>query len=351
MNGQNQNPNKNQSDNKGLGNKADQTQPNIPPPDNGPQGEMRTMESDVNSIKESGGGAPEPQVIRPEDLSIGKEQQAQVPPSSQEQVKKEPQLPQSIEGKDNSWIWWTLGVVVGIVILLAIGWWVYSAYFTTPLEELLPEAGEESAVNNEGIEPPLPPETPLGQSIFGFSENEIETVDVDGYKVVGILAALQGVADSFSADGQVKEVRLNIQGQSADPSLYLSTFLPELERSSLINVLDTEFGGELDVLLYRQNAGVWPVYVIRKNPVTAISEADLLEQLSTIEETSVGNLYLTPPMGDVEFKTGPVGDKYSSRYTSYEEKPASFNYGLFGDYLILSTTYQGLTRAIELLEI
>jgi len=353
MNGQNQNPNQNQEPSK-----ADRTQPNIPPPPSGgPEAKIRTFESDVKSVQESGGGVPEPQVIKPEELGIGGAP-ATPPPVTPSPSSPSPVVPPIastsppppvIKGrKKKGWVWWSV-VIIAVVVVIVLGWWVYSAYFSTSLEDVLPET--IPPVDGEaGIVPPPPPING-DESLPIISGEEASVVDVDGYKVVSILASLQGVADSLVTDGQIKEVALTVAGQSAELSLYLTTLLPELERTNLAAVLDTEFQNSFSILLYRQNGQVWPVYIAHRKAGALVDEVELLDQLSAIEETSVGNLYLTPPMGSVEFKTGPVGGSYSSRYASFDNKPASFNYGLFGDYLILATTYQGLTKAIELLEL
>ena len=325
--------------------------PNIPPPPaGGPEAKMRTLESDVQSVQKSGGGVPEPQVIKPEELGIGGAPATPVTPApfvpAPESAPAPVPPPMVVGGKKSrGWIWWILGVVV-VIAIVAIGWWVYSSYFSTSLEELLPvETGSEA-----NLTPPLPPVTG-SQSFFSFPEEDVSAVDVDGYKVVNILAGLQDAAGSLVADGQLREVALMVAGQPVELSLYLTTILPELERTNLAAVLDTEFSNDFSILLYRQNEQVWPVYVARKKVESAIDQATLLSRLAAIEETSVGNLYLVPPTGIAEFKTGPVGDKYSSRYASFDNKPASFNYGLFGDYLIMSTTYQGLVEAIDLLKL
>ena len=43
----------------------------VPPPPKEPEIKMRTMDSDVKSVEESGGGIPEPEVVKPSELDKG----------------------------------------------------------------------------------------------------------------------------------------------------------------------------------------------------------------------------------------------------------------------------------------
>lgn len=322
----------------------------VPPPPRGPEIKIRTMESDIKSVEQSGGSIPEAETIRPEELesgsSVSEIPEQIVPPIRQFSPIIEPEEPtvevkeQPMTKKTRGWLIWTLV----ISILVAVGAVAY--VYLVPLLLAPVPAPIQPIINVQ--QPVLPPEisiAPVGrQSIFGLEAQQVIALEVGEYSVVNILTALQNEALLISADQPFREFKITVGGLPANFSQFLTALLPELANSQTAANLTSDFEEQFTGFLIYQEGQVWPGYVVKKkNPQTTINK------LSGIEKSSVSNIYLTLPSGQTSFSSGPVGDKYTSRYVSFSNKPASLNYGIFGDYFIISTTFQGLMRVIELL--
>ena len=331
--------------------------PSVPPPPKGPEIKIRTMESDIKSVEQSGGSIPEAETIKPEELenggSVGEitppepiSEQA-VPPIRQispiagaeelvVEVKEQP-----APKKTRRWLIWLL--VISILIAVGAAAYVYLIPLFTYVS--VPAPVQPPVTTPQPVTPVQLPTIPAGRpSIFGLEEQRVVNVEVGDYSVVNILTALQNEASLMSADQPFKELKLTVGGLPANFSQFLAALLPELANSQTTIDLTNNFEEQFTGFLIYQEGQAWPGYVVKKkNPQVTVAK------LSGIEKSSISNIYLTLPSGQISFNTGPVGEKYTSRYTSFSNKPASFNYGLFGDYLIISTTFQGLTKAIELL--
>lgn len=314
----------------------------VPPPPKEPEIKMRTMDSDVKSVEESGGGIPEPEVVKPSELDKGG------PIFTPDTTTPKDTTPLPVTevkeiSKMKPWLLWTIISVLVVVVGFALYYYVWPLVFPTE-----PVVTEEVAATSDA-------EVTLIAHIsaFGFSSGDISQLNISNYSLVSILTAVQNEGSQLLTsleDNGLREISFNVNGETARASEYLSAILPELSGTNLEATLGTVFEDDFTAYLFKEADQVWPGYVVKLRSDVDVDRVSLNAQLTELENTSLSNLYLSPPTGDLaQFNTGPINNKYTSRYAAYSEKPASLNYGMFGDYLIISTTFKGLLKAISLL--
>jgi len=314
-----------------------------PPPPPQPEIKMRSLESDVKSVEETGGGMPEPEVIQPSELNDMGGPIAPPETTTPDVVEVE------TKGGARRWLVWLL--VIAIVVGVALLGYKYAGPLLFPQDTDL--EGTTTVTTPE--EPVVPAITHV--SAFGNSADSITPLSINDYSLVAILTALQNEGSNILANNEgegLKEVTFSVGGNLASSYDFLTTILPELKDSDAGNMIKGSFEKDFTSFLYyntsRLGYGVWPGYILKlQNPETSDYDyVGIRKILEEIEGASIKNAFLTPPVADPSsFKTGPVGDTHTSRYASFGSgTKASFNYGLIGDYLIISTTYKGLIQAI-----
>lgn len=311
--------------------------PTGPPPPPELEMKMRTMESDVESMKQTGGGMPEPQIINPAELGGGG------PIFKPETTVAEATASETQPGKTRRWLVWAF---VAVLIIFA---GVLSYLYVWPL--IFPQAPIVTPTTEVATAPEEVAEVApvvVHTSVVGTANENIAKLTVADDSVVSIMAALQATAAEAQPADSVKEVVFEIGGGLATAKKFFETLLPELEDSDFLTMLEAAFNKDFTTLLYFDDKGVWPIYIVKRSDAGFPVDTSVLANLETV---SISNLYLTPPAGTAEaFRSGQAGGRFSTRYAVYPEvKPASFNYGLLGDYLVLTTTYGGMQKAVELL--
>lgn len=310
----------------------------VPPPPPSSDIKIRTMDSDIKSVGETGGGTPEPEVINPSDIgNVGGPvftPETSVPEAPAPSVKEESQ-------KMRPWIFWIL-IIVLLIVLGIIGY-----FLITPLVFPAEVGGEptETEVATSTVEI-IPPAAPVHQSAFNLQGDKVAKLAISNLSLVSVIAALQGEATKTLPTGDFKEVYFEVAGKLAKFSEYLAVLLPEIVGSDAEVVLKTSYNDDFSAFLYYDDNGAWPGYVIKKKDLTFVNDIGLF---ADIETASVGNVFLTPPLGRQDsFRAGTVG-KHANRYAPYPQSGVSFSYGLFDDYLIISTNYNGLLKVAEAL--
>jgi len=338
---------------------GDNQSSSVPPPP-GREVKIRTLESDVKSVEQSGGGIPEPEVIRLSELDsdLGKTPEPAPAPAPPAELTGEPPPftrpisqtapavseiapPTPVKSKK----WWLAAGSIVIIALVILGYW-YLWFSNLPAE--IPE---EPAIEG-GITLPATTAPPaINQSVFGFPPEKITEIKAGDSTVIGIITALQNRA-SFKTTEQLEEIVIKINDQSLPFNEYLNILLPETAGSNLEAVLKAVFEKNFTAFFYRdENNRAWPGYLVSLKPGVQIDQPSLLAQLADLEKASIVNLFLAPPQKQLPFKTAPFGKQFTRRYATFEQKPASLNYGLFGQYLIITTTDQALIEILKALEI
>ncbi len=164
-----------------------------------------------------------------------------------------------------------------------------------------------------------------------------------GVDYLTIAAALQNESFNQLADGQLKEVKISDNKGQVPFASYLGALMPAATALGGTDWFENDF----TALLYYDANGVWPIYIAKlKSGVDSSAVKNGLKALEPIMETA--NLYLNPPGTFAPFKDGKAGN-YPTRYSVGTQKGAAFNYGIAGNYLILSANYNGLKSVLPLL--
>ncbi|MEX2033550.1 MAG: hypothetical protein WD889_03320 [Candidatus Colwellbacteria bacterium] len=286
------------------------------------------MASDAESLKTTGGLGTEPKTFSPADLT--KE------PIFTSEVTSPAGAPKAgASGKK-------LGLAAGAVAILALAAAV-GYFFVWPLL-----SGKETPQVTEITPPPtLPTETPappapISQSFFTKPAASTEEVSLSALTLAELSSALKTKSGEVVATGTVKEVILKVNGISATSSALLNVLVPGTGLESMLEPLATSF-------VYYDAKGAWPGYVFKLKSDTSVAAA----QTSTAkieQSTNLAALYLTSPgtASKNGFKSGSVAG-VNTRYLTYSSPGTSLNYGWVNNHLVISTSFDGFKKAIELL--
>ena len=179
-------------------------------------------------------------------------------------------------------------------------------------------------------------------------------VPLNYQSILGIYTALQNEAAKKPADGNtVKEIAITDAANNnapITPAQLFSAFLPKAQEDGLMEAFTAAFEPSLGAYFFYDDKGAWPGYILTMKQ-SGIDTITLTERLQKIEGESYANFFLSPPGTASAFKTGQVAEKYINRFASFPQAGASFSYGLYGNYLIISTSQGGLMKALELLKL
>lgn len=224
-------------------------------------------------------------------------------------------------------------IVVALIFIGAVG--AVSYFVVFPL--LFP--------SKVAVTTPTPPVTaPLTHRSYlvkpAAAQAELKLSD---HKYLTIAAALQGESFNQLSEGKSKEVAFSENGQQLPFATFLTSVAPVTTALTDAGYFEQDF----TAILYYDANGVWPVYVAKLK--AGVSAADAINGVKTIEGVlDLNNFYLASPGTFAAFKDGKIGN-YATRYAVGGQSGASFNYGVLGNYFVLSTSYNGLKAAMPLL--
>ncbi|NCN52925.1 hypothetical protein GW950_00485 [Candidatus Wolfebacteria bacterium] len=330
--------------------------PIAPPP---PEITLRTMQSDTESIKQSGGSTPTPKPFTPEQF---KKPLAPRPPAPSkitpsefgasklqgaQSIESSSIIEEDVESKFNFkrisvWVG-TLVIAVGFGLL---GYFViFPALFPSqlPPEPILntPTTPETPVVPEVPSAPEIPEATPIIHNSFLNSDSST-TLQLVAVDLLTLTNNLQQEAQKGSLNGSLVEVIINdSNGQVASPRI-LSSILPEFSKETLSQTFTDDF----TAALYYDANGTWPVYVFDLSLETNILEAQA--NMSEIENSNnLSNFFLGSPGSPTGvFKDGQANGTLT-RYQTYSNTGAALNYGWEGNKFIVSTSYSGMKKALE----
>ncbi|MDO8430029.1 MAG: hypothetical protein Q7S73_01515 [bacterium] len=335
------------------------TMPLPPPP---PEITLRTMKSDLESLKETGGSGPAPKPFTPPELKKEWSAPTTPPPpppkitpadfgSPRENLKAEmeKEMAPVIEeepaasGRGKKLLLW------GGVVVVAVGVGLLSYFVLFPM--LFPT---QTPPPPPAVTPPTTTETPevpvattenegrIHQSLLQSSDSAVE-VNLASSDLTSLTNALNQEAQKSNPSGNLIEVSLSDANGPLDASKFLSAVFPELSMDNIKSL----FGEDFTTGLFYDQDGVWPAYILKLAPNANLADG---QTFSTILETSTNlqNLFLTSPgtPSASGFKTGQLNG-LSTRYLTYSKKGAGLNIVWSGDKLVLSTSYNGLKKVLS----
>lgn len=298
----------------------------VPPPP-APEIAMRTMEGDIRSIQ-GGAPTPVPESVLPSELKDVLEQPETVD-----------QMAGPVEAPATRKVWKTILVLFLIVVIGGgLGWAGYK--YVYPLFIPVPEEGPPKMPT--GTQPSL--QTRITHKTYFVGTVSKTTINFRDLGLPNILQALRQVP--VEQNQTFKEVEIfDVTGGQIYAKDFLSNVLPltDADKTLLADSLEPDFTS----YLYYDKDTAWPGYVFK---IKSASSVSALRQsfLPIVELVDLSAFYLVPPGTFQPFKDGKVGN-YSTRYAVGSQSGAAFNHGILGDYLIFSTSYDGLKAAVAAL--
>ncbi len=309
--------------------------PAVPPPPAASQYEVKTLASDSEALKASGGVEAAPKTFTP--APIGGEEFFN--PAAA------PAAPPKKKGSNKMIL---IVAVIAVVVALGIVGFIFVRPLLmapAPVLESIPPAippEETPPVVEEPVE-----ETPVAHASFfttpadEFEELTVETVAMDSLKT--LFPAPQG---STLADGSVREIVVFSAGAPIGFSSFLSTMLPDMLPDGIAGTFEEDF----TLFVHRDGTNDLPGFIAKVKAGTA---PETLAAISTALEASpnVGNFYAVSPGAKSAFRDGTVnGDPV--RYAPFATGGYAFNYGWFkdasgADYLVVASSYKGITEAVK----
>ena len=334
----------------------------VPPPPTTPEVMVRTMESDIRSVQATGEAVAQP-VTPPPPMATPPQpiQSAPMAAPVQFPVQTAPApapMPDVREMKSGRLLLW----LFMLILVVGIGWVTYKyglpAYRammpseSAPAAEVQPTATEPSSAGLAPTAPVVPP-APAAPAItpLGGAQTSLTKIETDG-TATSITAALAAeAAKTKSASGTLTEVSILNAGAPMSFATVMGALLPEAKTNGLDGILTAAFDPVFSAYLFYDDRGAWPGYIAKINPASQIDAATLASRLQAIETSSYKNLFLADPGAPATFRTGQARDKYIDRFVSLATDGALFSYGIFGDYVIINTSNNGLVKALDLLKL
>lgn len=297
------------------------------PPPPGPDVRIRSLATDAESLAASGGAGAEAKTIRLEELDD--ETSAFAP----ETVGA---LPEGVatEGKPSMKLIAVIGgSIAGVIVLGLIGYYlVYPLFFTTPVPEPITEPAPADNA----------PQTLPHVSLFATPLPSQAQINLPSVTPNEIRAAVAREVMNHPAPHVMDELAVFMNGSQVPFADFINALVPELSSATVKNLVADDFSG----FAYFDNNGHWPGYVAALRPEAIPSEAQSV--FAQMESANLAALYVNDPGAKGEFKSGQVNG-VPTRYSIFTTPGASFNYGIFGNYLVISTSFDGLKSILPFL--
>ena len=317
----------------------------VPPPPPPPVA-VRTMESDIKSIGDSGGGLPSPELVnvsQPEKKPMeNKETDVKISipgyEGPEEKLFNPETLPTQTPGDSatgNSATKKIILAVLGAAFVIGLGGVGY--FFVYPLIFPGAELVTPPAVTPPADTPPaavIPPPPPTISHRSYLTSDKAEVV-----------IALSQAAPEATPSGTLpvfKEVVVNdATGGKLPLSKYLPPLVPEFTEADVAQFFEDDFTS----FIYYADSQAWVGYVFKVksgiSPIIAQSATSRLEGFAGID----GLFLQSPGARSAEgFKNGQIGGK-PARYLSYSDPSAALSYAWFDSYLLVSTNYAAAQEA------
>lgn len=345
--------------------------PLAPPP--APKLDVHTMSSDSRSMQQSGGAMPRPYTpqsaqnaqstslptpVRMPIPSVPVPQVTQPSPSSS--AASLPPISVTIEKKGGKNIF-----VVSLVAILVIGLGALGYFILYPMifgETNVPPPPTENSILPPSeptppsqSEPPSQPTPPPEQALPATTPSQISHVSLfktspDTTSDLSItnltFDSLKSVLAFETADVPIFK---EIVGTTAENELFtFDAFAPTFAPATFNGNILTAFGSDFTLFSYTDSKGTWLGFIAQVKHDASLST--LQNALKGIEtDPAISKLFLKSPGTAQTWKSGKVGI-VDTRYAAYTLPGAALNYGWFGNYLIVSASYEGFKEALRRLE-
>ncbi len=349
---------------------------------------MRTMGSDISSMRASGGGEPRPYAPKevsysapaapmpsaPQMPAAPQMQQSYTAPSASPQMSFGNVAPvnvmaQAAPAKSGSALFIILAAIITSVGLGAVGYFFVYPQFATPAapavteQPAAPTPGTESpatttepATTTAAATEPLPP-TPPAQ---GTSTAPVApaTPAAPELPTVSAHVSLLTTAADFSAEATLGSVTLDAVKSALTsnpvevPVLKEVTFkndtgkvyafaaiAPLVMPTTLSSTTLALFAPDASFITYTDKTGSWPAIVLQ---LASGADANAAKTaMAAIEKNNeYASLFIVNPGTATTWKDGKVAN-VAARYIAYSQKNVAFSYTWLGTKLVISSSYAG----------
>ena len=317
------------------------TSSSVPPPP-APDIGIRTMASDLSSLKSTGGLEAKPTTFQPADFTkapVFNPPKAVSTPGATTNVVLPAHQSRSLLIVAVSAV---LVVIAGLVIYFFVWPLIFPAESNT-LNPVTTDTTEEQAPPVTNV-PAVTPQLTHQTFFIAAPASTSSTVNLATLTLAEIQTALTA-AISGAQPQTLTETNLSLNNSPVDATAFMAIAFPELDQA----VIGANFDKDMTTFVYKDANGSHPGYIFKLNNLTNL--AAVSAAVKGIESSAnLPNLFLTSPGAAVGvFKDSiTVGDA-KARYINYSTVGNSFNYAWFNNYLVVSTSFSGFKEALKLL--
>jgi len=311
---------------------------------------MRTMSSDIASMKETGGGEPKPYNPGGNVPQPAPTPSAVVPPQTDfgnvNPAAAVPQPEMQLPTKKTNWFAIIAGLVGIIAVLALLYFFVYPKFFApVPVVVPPPEAAtipETPAALPEATTTPVASESPFETVVMHTSlfQTSADTSSEATLASVTLNDAKSAMQASTVEVPLLKEIIFKSDiGKVYAMSAIAPLFMPSVFTSSTAAL----FQPDASFFTYVDKTGVWPGMVLKL--ASGVDIATAQAAIKTIEANSeFESMFLANPGTAGRWKDGKVST-FIARYVSYSTKNVAFSYAWLNNNLVISTSYAGAQSA------
>ena len=319
--------------------------PPPPPPEIG----IRTMASDMKTMQSSGGAAPTPKTFKPADLSS----EPVFRPTSTTVNNNVAKAPSPIGAPGvkviapaNHAKKSLLITIVILVALAAIGSVAYFFILPMFMPAAVPPVTQPITTTPITTTPVTTTPVVTGltehQTFFTVPASLTVPVSLD-LSLASVQAAIVSSSSDIQPTGTFKEISLTSAGKPFTAQDFLGLALSGLPKDFTTSTFEQDFTS----FVYYDKNGAWPGYVFKLK--SGVDPANAKATVQPIIEASPATFFQTNPgtSSKTTFSDGTLPDGKTVRFVSFSKKGAALEYSWFGNYLTISTSYQGLIEAVK----
>ncbi|MST04337.1 MAG: hypothetical protein EXS49_02105 [Candidatus Pacebacteria bacterium] len=293
--------------------------------------EVRTMQNDIKSVQRG--------EINPVPESVLPPMQDKAPEFKPETVSSSDKVQlEDLPKKSHTWLY------VVIILILALGGSYY--FFSGQILGFLGlgTMNKEVVENNNPVPKTEVPVQQIPKSIhqsFFVNAQDITEVKIPSFNYDNF-STLTKQAISTKAQAAATLLEVGIYDE-AGSQIAFSSFLPVFFPIDSTQ-LGTWFNDDFTFFNYSDSKGNWPGFVAKFKNTANLTEASSAIKAS-LEVQDIKKFYFSDPGKFNAFKDG-LFKAVKTRYAPALSGNFSFNYGFFGDYFIVSTSYDGFKAAV-----
>ena len=321
---------------------------------------MRTMSSDIASIKETGGGEPKSYNPQGMGMNIPPAQSAVVPPQTDIGAAPSPMpagQPMQPPKKGVNWFA-IIASLIGIVGVLALLYFfVYPRFFapaTVPPAAAPATTAQESTLPPATSTLPTTPDVGLATGTGAVADSQFQTVilhsslfktSADTSSEITLPAVtLDAVKAAIQANTVDVPLLKEVVFKNSVGKVYaLSTIAPLFAPNVFNATTSSYFEPDASFFTYIDKTGVWPGMVLK-----LATGADITNAKAAIAQLESNNdflsFFLSNPGTAGRWRDGKVGS-YIARYVSFSPSNIAFSYTWVNNTLVISTSYAGAQSA------